>query len=89
MSEELFSRLDKYVQSLLADAEGDGTTKAEGGPGPQRASLADRVSVLKAVTSYIELRGKQAGGDKPNKGDEPETPEIVRFEQSLKRRARR
>lgn len=96
----LIGRLDRFVMRMLDEAEGEGCDKApsgdtsepsEGGPGPASATatLSERVAVLKACVSYLSLRERQGGGDRPD-GDEGKTadrePEIVEFERRLNRK---
>ncbi|HXE51255.1 MAG TPA: hypothetical protein VN663_22950 [Ramlibacter sp.] len=80
MTDPLLARLDKYVISLLDEAErpdcgdapkGDTQEPSEEGPGLARpaVSLETRIALLKSCTQYMQMRS----GKKPP-DDEPEEP---------------
>lgn len=84
MTDPLLSRLDKYVIGLLDEAErpdcdaganGDTQEASEEGPGSfRRASLKERVDLLRAATAYMNLRAGKAAEPEPE-----EPPEIDGF----------
>lgn len=92
MADDLLKRLDRYVISLLDEAErpdcdddakGDTQDASEEGPGSRpRVAFADRVNALRAATAYLQVR---AGKTIP---DEPEKPEPSEFERNFVTRLR-
>lgn len=84
MTDPLLSRLDKYVIGLLDEAErpdcdaaskDDTQETSEEGPGSfRRASLKERVDLLRAATAYMNLRAGKAAEIEPE-----EPPEIDGF----------
>jgi hypothetical protein len=98
MADKLIERLDRFVTTLLDDAEvrcpptpSDDTSEAEDGSGslPRTASLSERTAILKACTAYIAMRDKKGGTAKPDDDEPEDEPEIVRLERRLQRRGRR
>jgi hypothetical protein len=98
MPDLLIRRLDKFVMSLLEEAEGgcsqpsESVTKdaSEDIPGSEAESLVtfdQRTALLKACTAYLNVRAGKAAGE-----EEPEDPEIVGIVERLRpnyRKARR
>jgi hypothetical protein len=77
MQDDLLTRLDLYVISLLNEAErpdcGDGAkgdTQDASEEGPARVSLETRIALLKSCTQYMQMRaGKKVEA-------EPEEPPV-------------
>ena len=99
MSDDIFPRLDAFVQKLLDDADcseaGAGVTSTgEDSPG-KPATLSERVAILKAVTGYLEARSKLSGSGAPDAdGKKPppaqgREPQIVSLQRTLAQRTKR
>ena len=90
MADKLLNQADSFVLHLLEEADADCVSVIEGVKTVEvsedslgsRASLTDRVAVLKAVTGYLNTRSGLA----PQADVEPEEAEIVQFVNSLKPR---
>lgn len=85
MSDDLITRLDRFVISLLDEAErqdcgntseSDTSEPSEEGPGTLRPvpSLLDRIATLKVATAYLNIRSGKAAPPEPE-----EPPEIDGF----------
>src|SRR5438105_989192 len=66
LPDALLDRLDRFAIRLLDDAEAgcgephpNDTSTTEDSPGKTAASLSERVAALKAVTTYLAMRGRR------------------------------
>ena len=68
-SPSLIGRMDKLLSGLITEAEH--ATSGAGDDSGQRASLAERIALLKAGTDYLKVRDTLQDAKR-----EPEAPEI-------------